>query len=272
MNEALQTIEQSIRRQQASYFGKYRAFVADNDDPQGLGRLKLTIPSVLGEATSDWALPSVAYGGGADFGVLWVPPAGAQVLAEFLEGDLSAPLWAGTFWRQSFEVPSEYQAPSTKVLKTESGHFLTFEDEDGSEAVTLHSASDAEFVMDPDGGISLTDSAGAKVVLDAQGGEITIEDANGNSIVMSSSGITCVDSSGNEIKMSASGVDVKSSAVVNIEGSQVTVAGAGGEPLIKGTTFLSMFNSHTHVTAVGPSGPPLPPLTPAVLTTKSTAQ
>ena len=65
---------------------------------------------------------------------------------------------------------------------------------------------------------------------------------------------------------------MKSSAVVNIEGSQVTVAGAGGEPMIKGTTFLSMFNSHTHVTGVGPSGPPVPPLTPAVLTTKSTAQ
>ncbi len=272
MNDAMQAIETTIRRQKSSYYGKYRAFVVDNEDPDGLGRIKLTIPSVLGEATSDWALPCVAYGGGADFGVLWVPPVGAQVLAEFLEGDPSSPVWAGTFWRQGSEMPGEYQTPSTKILKTESGHFLTFEDEDGSEAVTLHSATDAEIVMDPDGGISLTDSAGAKVVLDAQGGEITIEDANGNSIVLSSSGITCTDASGNEIKASSGGVDVKSSAVVNVEGSQVTIAGAGGEPLIKGTTFLSMFNSHTHVAPMGPTGPPVPPLTPSVLTTKSTAQ
>ena len=92
MSEALNTIEKSIRKQQSSYFGKYRAFVADIDDPDKLGRIKLTIPSVLGEATSDWALPAVAYGGGTDFGVLFVPPVGAQVLAEFLEGDPSAPL------------------------------------------------------------------------------------------------------------------------------------------------------------------------------------
>ncbi len=272
MSEALNTIEKSIRKQQSSYFGKYRAFVADIDDPDKLGRIKLTIPSVLGEATSDWALPAVAYGGGTDFGVLFVPPVGAQVLAEFLEGDPSAPVWAATFWRQNSEMPKEYQGPTTKIVKTESGHVLTFEDEDKKEQVTLHSAQGAEIVMDPKGSIALTDKGGAKVVLDADKGEITIEDANGNSLVMSSSGITCTDASGNEIKATSSGIDLKSSAVVNIEGSSVTIAGAGGEPLIKGSTFLSMFNSHTHVTGVGPSGPPVPPLTPAVLTTKSTAQ
>jgi uncharacterized protein involved in type VI secretion and phage assembly len=272
MNDALRTIEKSIRKQQTTYYGKYRAFVADNEDPEGMGRVKLTVPSVLGEATSDWALPAVAYGGGADFGTLFVPPAGAQVLAEFLEGDPSAPIWAATFWRQSSEMPAEYQGPSTKIIKTESGHVLTFEDKDGEEQITLHSATEAEMLMDPNGSISLTDSGGAKVVLDAEAGEILIEDANGNSMLMSSSGITCTDASGNEIKSSSGGIDVKSSATVNIEGSMVTVAGSGGEPMIKGTTFLSMFNTHTHATGVGPSSPPVVPLTPSVLTTKSTAQ
>ncbi len=272
MSEAFQTIEKSIRRQQTTYYGKYRAFVVDNDDPEGLGRIKLSVPSVLGEATTDWALPAVAYGGGADFGMLFVPPVGAQVLAEFLEGDASSPIWAATFWRQSSEIPAEYTGPSTKLLKTESGHLLTFEDQEGEEQITLRSSAGAEAVMNPEGGVVMTDSAGAKVALDAEAGEILIEDANGNSILLSSSGITCNDASGNEITTSAGGVDVKSSAVVNIEGSAVTIAGAGGEPLVKGTTFLSLFNSHTHPTGVGPSGPPLMPLSPIALTTKSTAQ
>jgi len=267
-----ETLEKSIRKQQSSYFGKYRAFVVDTEDPEGLGRIKLSIPSVLGEAVSDWALPAVAYGGGADYGMLMVPPVDSQVLAEFIEGDPSSPIWAATFWRDPSELPEEYQSPSTKILKTESGHLLTFEDKEGDEAITLRSATDAEILMDPDGSILLTDSGGAKIMLDAAGSEILIEDANGNSIALSSAGITCTDANGNEIKSAGSGIDVTSAAVVNIEGSQVTVAGAGGEPLIKGTTFLSMFNAHTHVTAVGPSGPPVPPLTPAVLTTKSTAQ
>ncbi|MEP3846891.1 MAG: phage baseplate assembly protein V [Paracoccaceae bacterium] len=268
----IETLEKSIRKQQTTYYGKYRAFVADTEDPEGIGRIKMIVPSVLGEAVTDWALPAMPYGGGPDFGMLAVPPVDSQVLAEFLEGDPSSPVWTGTFWRGGSEMPSEYTGQTTKILKTESGHLLTFEDESGEETITLKSSVGAEIVMDAEGSISLTDNGGAKVVIDASASEISVEDANGNSIVLASSGITCVDANGNEIKSSAGGVDVKSSAVVNIEGSQVTVAGAGGEPLIKGTTFLSMFNSHTHVTAAGPSGPPVPPLTPAALTTKSTAQ
>ncbi len=40
-------IEKTIRQQQNRYYGKYRAFVADNEDPETRGRCKLTIPSVL---------------------------------------------------------------------------------------------------------------------------------------------------------------------------------------------------------------------------------
>lgn len=272
MSEAFQTIEKSIRKQQTTYYGKYRAFVVDNEDPEGLGRIKLSVPSVLGEATSDWALPAVAYGGGVDFGMLFVPPVGAQVLAEFLEGDVSAPVWAATFWRQRSEVPAEYQGPSTKILKTGSGHLLMFEDKEGEEQITLRSSTGAKAVMNPEGGIVLADSGGAKVALDAEASEILIQDANGNSILLSSSGITCTDASGNEITTSSGGVEVKSSAVVNIDGSSVTVAGAGGEPLVKGTTFLSLFNSHTHPAVGGTTGPPIVPLTPTVLTSKSTAR
>ena len=127
--------------------------------------------------------------------------------------------------------------------------------------------------MDPNGSFALTDSGGATVTLDASAGEIKIEDSNGNSMVMSSSGVTLTDSSGNEIATSSGGVDVKAPASITIEGASVALGGAGGEPLIKGTTFLSMFNAHTHITPGfgAPSGPPLPPLTPAVLTTKTTA-
>jgi hypothetical protein len=272
MSNALQALEKTIRKQKTSYFAKYRAFVADNDDPEILGRIKLTIPSVLGEAVSDWALPCMPYGGGADYGMLTVPPIGAQVIAEFLEGDPSSPVWTGTFWRQPSEMPSEYQGTTTKIFKTESGHLMSFEDEDSAEQITLRSAAGAELVMDPDGAIVLTDQAGSKVTLDAPGSQIAIEDANGNSLVMSSAGISCTDANGNEIKAAASGIELKSSAVITLEGSMISVAGAGGEPIVKGATFLSLFNSHTHATGVGPSGPPLPPLTPAVLTTKSTAQ
>ena len=110
--------------------------------------------------------------------------------------------------------------------------------------------------------------------LDAAASEVKVEDASGNSILLSATGITCKDASGNEISTAGAGVTVKTGAVVTIEGSQVAIAGSGGEPLVKGATFLGLFNAHVHTcTAPGsPTSPPMVPLTPGVLTTKSTAQ
>lgn len=269
-------IEKTIRQQQNRYYGKYRAFVSDNRDPEKRGRCKLIVPSVLGETVSDWALSCTLYGGAANVGAIAVPPKGAQVIAEFLEGDISSPLWTGSFWRRQEEVPEEFSAneePSAKVMRTESGHLLLFEDKDGEERVTLRSSAGASLEMEPDGALALTDSEGASVTLDAQAGEIRVEDARGNSLVMSSSGMVFKDPSGNEITTAAGGITVKAPATITIEGSAVAIGGSGGEPLVKGTSFLAAFNAHTHLCAVAgaPSGPPVPLLTPAMLTLKSTA-
>ena len=49
-----------------------------------------------------------------------------------------------------------------------------------------------------------------------------------------------------------------------LRGSQVVLGQDATEPTLLGTTFTTLFNAHTHATAVGPSGPPLPPLIPMV--------
>lgn len=269
----LNLLERAVLRQEGKYFGKYRGFVADDKDPEKRARLKLTVPTVLGEATSTWALPCLPYGGANGIGFVAVPPVGAQVLVEFMEGDISTPLWTGTFWRTTDEVPPEFQAaePTAKMLKTLSGHVMIFEDKDGAETITFKSAKEAEVLMDEKGSIVLKDSKGAAVTLDADAGELTIEDANGNSITFSSSGFVLKDANGNEVTGAASGVTVKGTSIT-VQGQTVAIGGSGGEPLIKGTTLLSMFNAHTHVcTAPGaPSGPPIPPLTPAVLSIVAT--
>lgn len=271
MPDDLQALDAVLDRQARSYFGKFRAFVVDNEDPEGRGRLKLTIPSVLGAETSDWALPCFPYGGGADFGWMAVPPVDAQVVVEFLEGDVSSPIWTGTFHRGAGEVPEEAgagSAASTKLLKTEAGHLLSFEDTDGETKITLRSAEAATVEMDETGSIALTGADGGTVTLDAEGGTLTVEDANGNSLVMSSSGIEASDASGNTISMTSGGVEV-SATTIKISGSQVTLGSGSAEPLIKGQSFMTFFNTHTHTaTSIGaPTSPPMVPLTPAMMTT-----
>jgi hypothetical protein len=91
-------------------------------------------------------------------------------------------------------------------------------------------------------------------------------------LVMDSSGTQVKDSNGNEMTMAAGQVTVKGQ-MITIEGSQVALGGSGGEPLIKGMSFLSLFATHMHTcTAPGsPTSPPIPQGEMSTLTTKTTA-
>ncbi|MGX9357435.1 phage baseplate assembly protein V [Roseobacteraceae bacterium S113] len=270
MSELFRTLETTVRDQQTKYYGRYRGSVVNNEDPEVMGRVTLTVPSVLGETESVWALPVVPYGGGPNAGWLMVPPVGANVLVEFLEGDPSAPIWSGGFWNPGDEVPEEHTGPALKVLRTQAGHALVFDDTEDTEAITLTSKAGAEAKLDETGTFRLTDSEGATVVLDAEAGELRIADSHGNEMVMTSSGITCSDVNGNEITTSGSAIDITSASQINIKGSGITLGGPMEQPLVT-KSFLALFNAHTHPTGVGPSGPPLPqPPTPLPTTTSTT--
>jgi phage baseplate assembly protein gpV len=269
MDEAMQRL---VTRAQEQYFGKYRGLVVDNQDPENRARLTLRVPSVMGsEAVTHWAEPCLPFGGLADQGLFLVPEVGAQVWVEFEEGNVSKPIWTGTLWQQSADVPAEAadRSPHMRELKTPSGHILSFDDTEGEEEIRLYHPADSELKIDPEGVIQLTDAAGATLVMNASGSSIEITDSNGNSIVMEASGTTVTDSNGNEIVMEGGGVKVTSSAVVTIEGSMVNVGGSGGEPLIKGQSFLSLFATHMH-TCTAPGSPTSPPIPQGEFSTLST--
>ena len=86
------------------WFGKYRAFVRDNNDPERLGRARLEIPAVLGIGQpnwSEWAAPCFPYGGNEDSGMFYVPEVGASVWAEFEGGQAQHPIWSGVWLAKS---------------------------------------------------------------------------------------------------------------------------------------------------------------------------
>jgi uncharacterized protein involved in type VI secretion and phage assembly len=257
-----ETVIQLARHIDERRFGKCRGFVINNKDPEKRGRLKLRIPSVLGTQESDWALPCLPYGGFDQQGMFFVPDIEAQVWVEFEEGDISRPIWVGTFWQQESDVPKDAarDEPTTRMFRTSSGHILQFDDEDGEEKFRLFHPAEAEMIIDKNGTISLTDASGAELKMDAENSEITVEDANGNVITMNSSGTKIEDSNGNVIEMVASGITVDAPKVV-VKASTVHLGGEGGEPVIKGQSFLSLFATHIHTVAPvvgGPTSPPIP--------------
>jgi len=254
-------------------YGKYRAVVTDNEDPETRGRLRLRIPSVLGDAETGWAMPCFPFGGGPSYGWFAVPEKEALVWAEFEEGDINRPIWTGVFWTKEADVPegAAKTPPTTRLLQTPSGHIMQFDDEEGKESFNLIHPSGAELHIDENGSMTLLDASGASIALDAEGKKIIIEDANGNQFVMEASGIHVEDANGNKLQMAASGITVEGQQVV-IKGTQVMLAGEGGEQIIKGMSFMNFFNMHTHTCPPlgGPSTPPMVPMTPAQLSTKVT--
>jgi phage baseplate assembly protein gpV len=266
-------IERVVRQADRQYFGKYRGFVVDNDDPEQLGRLRLRIPSILGDVETDWALPCLPYGGLADQGWFAVPEIGAQVWIEFEQGVLSAPIWVGTFWQVGGDTPQEAQLspPTTRVMKTTSGHVLEFADQDGSEKVRLYHKADAYLVIDENGTVDVQAADGARLTLDAKAGKVTLEDANGHKVEMESSKITISDQGGSKIEMQGPQIKVEAQ-VITVQGTQIALGGSGGEFLVKGMSMMTLFNTHTHIGAApgAPTSPPVVPMTPAQLSTKVT--
>src|SRR5947209_14706466 len=157
-----------IERVEGRYYGKYRGQVTDNDDPDNLGRIKARVPRLLGDEETGWALPAFPYGGKSEQGFFFVPDTDSGVWIEFEGGELSYPIWSGTWYTES-AIPESAQ-PSKKVLKTSSGH---------------------KIVLDDEGSLEIADSNGNSITLDASGIEIT--DAHGNSIKMTATGVSVND-------------------------------------------------------------------------------
>ncbi len=239
-----------VQKVERRFYGKYRGFVKDNADSEQLGRLKVTVPSVLGKDIAVWAFPCVPYGGGANHGFLFIPEKDSGVWVEFEEGDPEFPIWTGTFWSKpggESELPKPNGAdgseegavqdpPTRKIIKTKSGHTLQFEDTEGEGMITIEEAEHNHVIT-----------------LDGDGIKITDGQNSGNTVTMDSGGVIVEDKNGNQVILESGGIKLGSSSAV--------------EPLVLGTmlnTILSQFlialNTHQHTGNMGAPTPILVPL------------
>jgi len=254
LEKVVANLVQKIERR---FYGKYRGIVVDNVDPEQLGRLKVMVPSVLGnEVVTGWAMPCLPYGGDMNQGIFFIPEVEAGVWMEFEEGDLEFPIWVGTFWSKpggESELPkpndpdgadqgSVQDPPTRKIIKTLKGHTIQFEDADGEEMVTIVEATNGQVITLNQAGIIIKDGA------------------NSNTITFDSNGIKIEDMNGNVVTMDSSSVTIKSSSNIKI-GENAT------EPLVLGNQLKMALENwinttymiHMHTGNLGaPTTPPLP--------------
>ncbi len=118
-------VAQLVERVGGRYFGKYRGVVTDVGDPNNQCRIRATVPAVLGEHPSGWALPAVPFAGDGH-GMVLLPEIGSGVWIEFEAGQLDNPIWSGAWWA-SGERPQP-QGDQVRVLVSKAGHQVILDD------------------------------------------------------------------------------------------------------------------------------------------------
>jgi len=117
--------------------------VTDNDDPDKLARVKVKYPWLGDEAESYWARLA-ATGAGKDYGLIWVPQVGDEVVVAFEQGDLAYPVVVGSLWNGKDKPPSNvmdglFDDGKVKrvALVSRNGHGLVCHDTDDESGVIL---------------------------------------------------------------------------------------------------------------------------------------
>lgn len=175
-------------------YGVYPAVVSDLADPDQQGRVKVRLPWAAdgGDARYEaWARMATLMGG-KDRGSFFIPDVDDEVLVAFQDGDPRFPYVLGGLWNGQDAPPETMDGAgrnSKKVLKSRNGVTVTLDDTDGQEKLVLETPG------------------GQKITLKDGPGAVELEDSNGNSI-----------------KMGTSGIEVQASAKISFQAAQVEVS------------------------------------------------
>jgi hypothetical protein len=149
----------------ASFYGKYRGIVTDIRDPLMIGRIRATVPDVMGDLESGWAMPCAPFGG-SNMGFFAIPSVGAGVWIEFEHGDPDYPVWTGCWWGSVAEMPPLLLAPpySKVMIVTEGGQSITLDDTPGAGGLRLETSAGQKIIVSPVG-IEIDNGMGASIKL-----------------------------------------------------------------------------------------------------------
>lgn len=180
------------------FYGAYPALVRDIKDPDGQGRVKVSLPwSPDGnQGTYEAWARLAAFMAGADRGAWFIPDVDDEVLVVFLGGDPRHPCVIGGLWNGQDAPPETMDGAGNnyvKKLKTRNGVTVTLDDTDGREKMLLETPG------------------GQKITLQDGPGSVQIEDSNGNSAKLETSGITVTTSA--KVTVNAGSVEITAGMV-----------------------------------------------------------
>jgi len=159
------------------FYGAYPALVVDVRDPDGQGKVKISLPwspDSNGSSYSVWARLST-FMAGNNQGSWFIPDTNVEVLVIFLGGDPRFPCVIGALWNGQDSPPQSMDGAGNnniKQIRSRNGVAITLDDTQGSESLTIETPG------------------GQKISLQDGPGSILFQDSNGNSVKLDQSGVT----------------------------------------------------------------------------------
>jgi uncharacterized protein involved in type VI secretion and phage assembly len=176
----------SDKRMPKRIHGVVVGVVTNNQDPDGLGRVKLRLPWLSDAYESNWARVATPMAG-KERGVYFLPEVEDEVLVAFEHGAIERPFVLGALWNGQDKPPAGNKdgKNNVRLITSRSGLTVKLDDTDGASTVTI-SDKDGKNLIELDASkstISITSDkdlilrAKGKISLES-GGDVSIKGEN----------------------------------------------------------------------------------------------
>ncbi len=236
-------VQELIERLDHRYYGKYRGYVHDVNDPQNTGRIRAMVPRLLNDTPTGWALPCAPFAG-PDQGFFAIPDVGAGVWIEFEGGDLSRPIWSGGWWGSPVQddldqgSSAESLPPAAEQVRPEGAAA------DWTPPTVTPETPQADY--SPVEGLKhqtaspqvrlFKSATGHHIVLDDRPDHerIEIHDSRGNRLIFSAEGLDRIMSSERTYNKGGRSADIDGADFLELGGNQRELIGGGHERKVDG--------------------------------------
>ena len=200
-------------RRSSGIQGVVIGIVTNNEDPDGMGRVKVKFPWLSDADESNWARIATPMAG-AERGIYFLPEVDDEVLVAFEHGDVRLPYVIGALWNGQ-DAPPEDNADGSnniRVIKSRSGHIIRLNDEDGREKIEIIDKSEKNSIVIDTAENTIAITTDKDITFSATQGTIKLEAQN---IEITSSAKTKIEA--------GSEMGVEAAATMNIKGATVNI-------------------------------------------------
>jgi uncharacterized protein involved in type VI secretion and phage assembly len=223
------------------------AIVTDNNDPKGLGRIRVKFHWMAGTEKTPWLRMTGAHAGKSK-GVFFIPEVGEEVIVGF-EGDSAIkPYIIGTVFNGKAKNEFSNQGNDVKAIQTRSGNKVIMNDKEGS--VLVEDKDGNNIKIDGAGNINIKSKESivlacgeAKIELKKDGtinltGKNITTNAQQKAKMVSGQAAFTADGQGNEAKMEGMKANVNGSMEAKVAGGAKTDVTASGNVTVKGALIM----------------------------------